>query len=310
MKAIVFSQHGGPEVLHYGDVPDPTVGLGEVLVDVRAASVNGVDYKVRRGGGPYQAHFPHILGRDFSGTVHAVGEGATDFVVGDAVFGVLDQGIEGAYAERLVVNASIIARKPEWLSHVEAAAVASTGLTALWAIEDTARLQARESILIHGGAGGVGSMAIQLARHVGARVATTASSINHDYVKSLGADHAIDYASEDFSNVMNAYDVVFDTVGGDVQVRSHKVLKPNGRLIWIASAPHGFVPARKDLSISRPDVFRDRAHLERLLSLLKQGVIFPPEIHNFDLKDAAEAHKISESRHVRGKLVLNIGNSS
>jgi NADPH:quinone reductase-like Zn-dependent oxidoreductase len=307
LKAAVFTQYGGPGVLRYEDVPDPIVQHGEVVVDVRAASVNGVDHKVRRGGGPYTANFPHILGRDFSGVVSEVGPGVEDFAVGDQVFGVLDQGIEGAYAERLAVNAAIIARKPDWLDHVEAAALALTGLTAIWAIEDTVRLEAGETILIHGGAGGVAGIAIQLARRARATVTTTASATNHEYVKGLGADHVIDYTTEDFTKVGPVYDVVFDTVGGDIQIRSHSVLKPGGRLVWIAPAPQNFQPGRQDISIMRPAVFRDRAHLERIVFLLQTGAVVLPEIQRFKLSEAANAHQISEGRPLRGKLVLEIG---
>jgi NADPH:quinone reductase-like Zn-dependent oxidoreductase len=185
LKAVVITQYGGPEVLRYQEVPDPVAQPGEVVVDVHAASVNGVDYKVRQGGGPYEVHFPHILGRDFSGVVSKVGPEVNDFAVGDPVFGVLDRGIEGAYAEKLAVKAAIIARKPDWLGHTEAAALALTGLTAIWALEDTAHLRAGETILIHGGAGGVGGVSVQLAHHLGASVITTASSANHDYVRGL-----------------------------------------------------------------------------------------------------------------------------
>ena len=144
--------------------------------------------------------FPHILGRDFSGVVSAVGAGVTDLAVGDAVFGVCDQGIEGAYAEKIAIKAAIIAKKPERLGHAEAAAMALTGLTALWALEDTAQLKAGETILIQGGAGGVAGFGIQLAKHIGATVITTASAGNHDYVRRLGADRVIDYNAEDFTN--------------------------------------------------------------------------------------------------------------
>jgi NADPH:quinone reductase-like Zn-dependent oxidoreductase len=306
MKAVVFTQYGGPEVLHLSEVSDPVAGPGEVVINVRAASINGVDYKVRRGGGIYKAHFPHILGRDFSGIVAEVGSGVRDFAIGDAVFGVLDQGIEGAYAQKLVTQAAIIAPKPAWLSHEEAAAVALTGITALWAIEDTTRLQRDETILIHGGAGGVGGLAIQLARHIAAKVITTASASNHDYVRGLGADQVVDYNQTDFTTVVEPCDVVFDTVGGEVQVRSYEVLKPHGRLVWIAPAPEGFKAPRSDVTIQRPAVLRDRAHLERIAALLRAGVLAPPPIRRFELEEASEAHRISEGRHLRGKLVLGI----
>src|SRR5919108_5767036 len=138
MKAVLLTKHGGPEVLSYGEAPDPTAGPGEVVVDIHAASVNAADYKVRLGSARSTLQFPYILGRDFSGVVSAVGPGVTDLAVGDAVFGVCDQGMEGAYAEKIAIKAAIIAKKPARLGHAEAAAMALTGLTALWALEDTA----------------------------------------------------------------------------------------------------------------------------------------------------------------------------
>jgi NADPH:quinone reductase-like Zn-dependent oxidoreductase len=306
MKAVLFEKHGGPEVLHLAEVPDPIAGPGEVVVDIHAASVNAADYKVRLGQGNYNLAFPHILGRDFSGVVSTVGAGVTDFAVGDAVFGVTDQGIEGAYAEEIAIKAAIIAKKPSRLGHAEAAAMGLTSLTALWAIEDTAQLKAGETILIQGGAGGVAGFAIQLAQHLGATVITTASARNHDYVRQLGADRVIDYNAEDFAAVVTGCDVVFDTVGGDVQVRSYAVMKPGGRLVWIAAAPAGFQPTRKDVQVLRPNVARDRAHLERMLALLEVGAVWPPTIERYKLAEAGEAHRVSESRHLQGKLVLEV----
>ena len=224
----------------------------------------------------------------------------------DAVFGVMDAGIEGCYAEKVAIKAAIIAKKPARLGHAEAAAMALTSLTALWALEDTAKLRPGETILIQGGAGGVAGFAIQLAKHLGATVITTASARNHDYVRDLGADRVIDYNKEDFTKVVADCDVVFDTVGGDVQVRSYAVLKPGGRLVWIAPAPAGFQPTRKDVQVLRPGVARDRAHLERMLALLEAGAVSPPAITRYKLADAAEAHRVSESRHLHGKLVFEI----
>jgi len=307
MKAMLLTKHGGPEALRYGDAPDPVAGPGEVVVDIHAASVNGADPKVRRGGGRYKLdRFPHILGRDFSGVVSKLGPGVTDFAVGDAVFGVLDAGNEGAYAEKLAIKAAIIAKKPDRLSHAEAAALGLISLTALTAIEDTARLKAGETILIQGGAGGVAGFAVQLAKHLGATVITTASAGNHAYVRSLGADRVIDYNAEDFSAIGPICDVVFDTVGGDVRAGCYKVLKAGGRLVWIAPAPEGFQVPRSDVATLRPDVKRDRAHLERMLALLAAGAVRPPEITHYKLADAAQAHQISEGRHLRGKLVLEV----
>jgi NADPH:quinone reductase-like Zn-dependent oxidoreductase len=306
MKAMLLTGHGGPEMLRYGDAPDPTPTPGEIVVDVHAASVNAADYKVRLGGHGYNVRFPHILGRDFSGVVAATGEGVSDFAVGDAVFGVNDAGIEGAYAEKLAITAAIVAHKPDRLSHLQAAAVALTGITAIWAIEDTAHLQAGETILIQGGAGGVAGFAIQLAKHLGATVLTTASAANADYVRSLGADRVVDYNAEDFTKVVSGCDVAFDTVGGDVQLRSYSVLKPGGRLVWVAPAPDGSRPPRSDVTVLRPAVSRDRAHLERIVALLDAGAVSPPPITRYGLADAAEAHRVSEARHLRGKLVLAV----
>lgn len=307
MKAVLLTKHGGPETLRYGEAPDPTAGPGEVVVDIHAASVNAADYKVRQGEAPYTLKkFPHILGRDFSGLVSARGTGVTDFAVGDAVFGVTDQGIEGAYAEKIAIKAAIIARKPARLSHLEAAAMALTGLTALWALEDTAKLKSGETVLIQGGAGGVAGFAIQLAKRIGAHVITTASARNHDYVKSLGADRVIDYAKEDFSQTVKDCDAVFDTVGGAVRPGCYKVLKPGGRLVWIAPAPQGFTPPRSDVATLRPAVARDRAHLERIGTLLEMGAVWPPAITTYKLEDAEAAHRVSESRHLQGKLVFAV----
>ena len=307
MKAVLLRDHGGPEMLRYGDAPDPVAGPGEILVDIVAASVNAADYKVRLGGGRYSTiRFPHILGRDFSGVVSALGPGVTDIAVGDAVFGVTDQGIEGAYAEKIAIKAALVAQKPDRLSHAEAAALGLISLTAIWAIEDTARLKPGETILIQGGAGGVAGFAIQLAKHIGATVITTASAGNHDYVRQLGADRAIDYNKEDFAATLSGCDVVFDTVGGAVRAGCYKVLKPGGRLVWIAPAPEGFEPPRHDAQTLRPAVTRDRAHLERMLALLQAGAVWPPEITRYKLADAAEAHRVSETRHLRGKLVLEV----
>jgi NADPH:quinone reductase-like Zn-dependent oxidoreductase len=184
--------------------------------------------------------------------------------------------------------------------------MALTSLTAIWALEDTAQLKAGETILIQGGAGGVAGFAIQLAKHIGATVITTASARNHDYVRALGAHRVIDYNTEDFTKSVAGCDVVFDTVGGEVQVKSYGVLKPGGRLVWIAAAPAGFTPSRTDVEVLRPRVARDRAHLERMKELYAAGAVWPPAVTKYKLADAAEAHRVSEGRHLQGKLVLMV----
>src|SRR5256886_1050612 len=305
MKAAFIERHGGSEVLKYGDLPDPTAGPGEVVIDIVAASVNGADWKVRVGDYK-QAKFPYVLGRDFSGVISAVGEGVQDLRLGDAVFGVCEAGQEGAYAEKIAVKAAFVTKKPAALSIVDAAALAFTGLTALSAIEDTLKLKRGETILIQGGAGGVASFAIQLAKHIGARVITTTSAANRDYVRGLGADEVIDYNTQDFTQVAKNCDAVFDTVGGDVAQRSFAVLKPGGRAAFIASGAQAPKPKRDDVTSLRPPVGRARQHLERIVELFQGDIIRPPEIKLYRLSDAAAAHRLSEARHLRGKLVFHV----
>jgi NADPH:quinone reductase-like Zn-dependent oxidoreductase len=311
MKAAYIEAQGGPDELIYGDVPDPVAGPGEVVVDIHAASVNAADWKQRSGN--YYApitEFPYILGRDFSGVVSVVGDGVSDFKTGDAVFGVCDVGQEGAYAEKIAINAAIIAKKPDSLSHVEAAALALTGLTALVSIEETLKLKAGEKILIQGGAGGVAGFAIQLAKHIGAHVVTTASADNHNYVRGLGADDVIDYNAQDFTQAVSDCDAVFDTVGGEVTERSFAVLKPGGRLATVAAGAKAPPAPRADFQSLRPGVGRDRSYLERIVELLDIGAVTVPQITRYPLSRAAEAHRVSESRHLYGKLVfINHGGS-
>ena len=306
MKAAYLEEYGGPEVLKFGDVPDPVARADEVIVDVHAASVNAADWKVRSGTYGADLRFPYVLGRDFSGIVNSAGREVTDLAAGDAVFGVCDVGQEGAYAEKIAVKAAIIAKKPDRLSHADAAAVSLGGLTALVSIEDTLRLRPGEKILIQGGAGGVAGFGIQLAKHIGAHVVTTASAANRDYLAGLGADEIIDYNARDFVEAVTDCDAVFETVGGGVAERSFKVLKPGGRIAFIASGPKAPASPRDDVQALRPRVNRDRLHLERIIELLDAGAVRVPEITAFSLSEAAEAHKISEGRHLRGKLVFEV----
>jgi NADPH:quinone reductase-like Zn-dependent oxidoreductase len=304
MKAVFIEQFGGPEVLRYGELPDPTPASGEVVVDVAAASINAADWKVRVGEYS-QYKFPLILGRDFSGTVATVGDDA-DLTVGDAVFGVLEPGREGTYCEKVAIKAAVVARKPASLSHADAAALALAGLTAIRSLEDCLQLKRGEKILIQGGAGGVASFAIQLAKHIGAHVITTTSAANIDYVRGLGADQVIDYTATDFTRTVADCDAVFDTVGGDVAQKSFAVLKPGGRAAFIASGPQAPRPERRDVVSLRPAVGRARAPLERVTALVAAGAVRPPEIKLYRLSQAAEAHRVSEGRHFRGKLVFQI----
>ncbi len=306
MKAAYLTAAGGIENFVYGDLPDPAAGPGQIVVDIHAASVNGADYKSRQNAYGHKMEFPYILGRDFSGVVSAVGEGTGDFQVGDEVFGVCAPGQEGTYCEKIAMDASIVAKKPSSMSHVDAAALALIGLTALVSVEDTLQLRNGETILIQGGAGGVAGFAIQLARHIGATVITTCSTKNVDYVRGLGADQVIDYSAQDFVEAVNNIDCVFDTVGAEVAAKAFDVLRPGGRAAFIASGQKAPVPPRGDVTSLRPNVGRDREHLERIADLHAAGAVTVPEVALFDLADAAKASAISEGRHFRGKLVLKV----
>lgn len=306
MKAAFFRRYGPPEVLEYGELPDPAPGRGEVLVDICAASVNAADWKQRAGQYPAKVALPHIPGRDFSGVVAATGEDANDFRPGEAVFGVCEVPAEGAYAEKIALRQEILARKPERFSHIECTAAGLAALTALISVEDTLQVKAGETVLIHGGAGGVAGFAIQLAKHRGARVISTASASNHDYVRGLGADTVIDYRTQDFARAVSGCDAVFDTVGGDVTARSFAVLRPGGRLASIAGGSQAPASPRAEVTSLRPNVARSRLHLERVVSLLESGALRLPEISLFSLSQAAAAHRVSEARHLRGKLVLQV----
>jgi NADPH:quinone reductase-like Zn-dependent oxidoreductase len=305
MKAAYIEKFGGPEVLQYGDVPDPVAAPDEVTVAVHAASVNAADWKFRAG--EYARHaqvkFPQIPGRDFSGVIHSA---AGDLKVGDAVFGVLEPGKEGTYCEKIAIRAAVIAKKLEGLSHVDAAALALTGLTAIDSIEGTLKLQRGETILIQGGAGGVAGFAIQFARYLGARVIATTSAANIAYVRSLGADEVIDYNAQDFTKIVKGCDAVFDTVGGDVAQKSFAVLKPGGRAAFIASGAQPPKSDRGDVTALRPPVPRSRQAMERIAQLYAAGAIKPPEVKLYRLSQAAEAHRLSQGRHFRGKLVFQV----
>ena len=305
MKAAFIEKFGGPEVLQVGDLPDPSAGPGQIVVDVAAASINAADYKVRAGEYK-QANFPLILGRDFSGTVSALGSGVTDLKVGDAVFGVLEAGRDGTYCEKIAIGAAIVGKKPAALSHVDAAALALTGLTAICAIEEALKLQKGETILIQGGAGGVASFGIQLAKHIGAKVITTASAANAAYLRGLGADEVIDYNATDFTKAVKNVDAAFDTVGGDVATRTFAVLKPGGRAAFIASGAQAPKPERGDVTAIRPAVPRLRKYMDRVAELHRSGVVKVPAVTVFPLAEAAKALAVSEGRHFKGKLILKM----
>lgn len=306
MKAIQLDAYGGPEVLQLRDVLDPVAGAGEIVIDIHAASVNPVDWKISSGvrHDKLPLKFPYIPGIDFSGVIRTVGEGVTEFAPSDAVFGVTPQTQQACYAEAIAVDASLVTKKPADLSHADAAALALVGATAIVSL-DTVELAAGDSVLIHAGAGGVGGFAVQYARHIGATIYATASARNHDYVRELGADVVIDYASVDFAEAVPPCDVVYDTIGGEVHERSFAVLKPGGRLAYVAAPPDGFKPPG-NVTVKRPAVTRDRAHLDKIVALFEAGVIQPMEVVHMSLAEASKAQALSIDGHVRGKIVFDI----
>lgn len=303
MIAVTIHAFGEPEVLRIEDMPAPTVAPGHVVVDIHAASVNAADWKVRSGKSKIKVEFPHILGRDFSGVVSAVGEGA-DLKVGDPVFGVCPPGIEGAYAEKIVISAGLVALKPDALTHAQAAAISLAGLTALVSIEDCLELKRDEKVLIQGGAGGVGSMAVQIAHHLGAKVVTTASERNHAYLSELGATQLIDYNRESVPESLGDCDAVLDTIGGRTVPDSFAALKPGGRAAFISGGPVAPVPTREGVTSLRPSVGRGREFMQRLADYAHSGAIQPPALVTMLIQDVRRAHELSQAGHVCGKIVL------
>ena len=321
MKAIVIDKFGGPEVLRIAELPKPSPSEGQILVRVCACGLNPVDYKIRKGSIPFDFKFPLILGYDVSGVVEAVGKGAEEFQAGDEVFYSPELLTPGAYAEYQVVEAAIAAFKPEGLTHAEAASIPIAGGTAWQALFDRACVEIGDTVLVHGGAGGVGSMAVQLAAWAGCEVMATASPANAEYVEELGADLVIDYHGQDFVKaVMEAtagegVDVVLDTVGGDVFARSLEILAPDGCIVAIApEAMQG-----RSLDALRPAFHknadahfhfmrRDRFTLDALARLLERGFIEPlvEEALPLDVEALKTAHAKMETGHGRGKMVLEI----
>ena len=303
MKAVYIERCGGPEVLIYGDMPDPVPAADDVLIDIAAASVNATDWKARASGYA-KIPFPHIMGRDLSGTVSSVGKDIENFKVGDEVFAVCMRYEDGGYAEKNAVKASMVGKKPASVSHVEAAALALTGLTAVCSLEETLQLKRDEKILIQGGAGGVASVAIQFAKYLGAHVITTASAVNHDYVRALGADEVIDYNAVDFTTVAKDVDAALDTIGGAVAERTLDVLRSGGRAAFLdGPAP---TPRRSGIVSVKPLVKRATRLMNRVAELIDAGAFRPPEVRVFSLAQARLTHELIEARHVRGKLVFKV----
>ena len=307
MKAERIHAFGGPQVMQLEDIPMPSPGRDELLVRVHAAGVNPSDWKRREGKlGPLA--LPAVLGRDYSGVVEAIGNGVTDFHVGDAVFGVAATG-SGSFAEYLLARPSESAKTPPGLDHLHAAALPVSALTAWQTLFDTADLQAGQSVLVHGAAGGVGCIAVQLARWKGAHVIGTASSDNLDLVHGLGADEVVDYRTTRFEDVVHDVDVVLDTIGGETQDRSWRVLRRGGILVSIVQA----TPAGKPASYGVRGVFvveRPRGdELARIADLVASGQLRLNIATVLPLSEARKALELSESHHARGKIVIAVADA-
>jgi len=314
MNAIVIHQYGDRTVLSMEQIATPTPGDGELLVKVFACGVNPVDYKIRSGMIGLPRDFPSILGYDVSGRVAKIGKGVNRFKSDDDVFfsGAITD--NGGYAEYCVVDESIVARKPENISHPEAATIPLSGQTAWEALFERAGMKTGESVLIHAGAGGVGSLAIQLAKWKGLTVFTTASQPQHiEMARQLGADHVINYKEADFVEVVqqqtngDGVDVVFDTVGGDVFGRNFEALKVYGRAVCIVEreAPYPLLGAWfKNATIHTLFMERNRERLDQLANLVSEGRLKPVVGTTLPLADAARAHEMVEGGHVGGKVVL------
>jgi len=296
-------------VLELHEIPQPIAGVGELLLRVHAAAINPVDTSVRAGraGGLSGAGIPYVPGFDVSGVVSAVGPGVTGFNIGDEVFAMLDLRRGGGYAEYAIVKESEAALKPTNTSHEEAASIPLVALTAWQTLFEIADLQAGQTVLIHAGAGGVGSVAVQLAKWKGARVIATASEYNHDFLRGIGVDVTVDYRTQRFEDFAQDVDVVLDPIGGETQVRSLAILKQGGTLVSIVGlTPEGRNPDRSDINVISTLVQPSSSQLAEIAQLIEQGVIRPIVNYRFPLQDAKLAHEQSETRRSRGKIVLQI----
>lgn len=309
MKAVRIQEYGNSNVLAFEDAPKPGITAEDVLIRVVATSVNPVDWKIREGYLQEMISYemPLTLGWDVSGVIEAVGADVTRFNVGDAVYSRPDITRNGTYAEFVAVRESEVAHKPQTISHNEAASLPLAGITAWEALINSAEISAGQRVLIHAGSGGVGSLAIQLAKSRGAYVIATTSGKNKALVESLGADQVIDYQKQNFAETLQDIDMVFDTLGGDVQDSSWGVLKSGGILVSIVNPPSE--DKAKELGVRSAFVFiQPNAYiLEQYANLVDQGKIRPIVGAEFALKDIKKAHTLSESGRTVGKIVLSVG---
>jgi NADPH:quinone reductase-like Zn-dependent oxidoreductase len=307
MKAVLMYQTGDVDVMRYEDVPKPEAQAGEVLVKVFAAGINPVDWKTRAGkgingllGDPY----PMIPGWDVSGVVEAVGEGVSHFKGGDEVFGMVRfPKVGSAYAQYVASPESDLAIKPHNVDHVQAAAVPLAGLTAWQGLIELADIQAGERVMVTAAAGGVGHLAVQIAKWKGANVIGTVSPGGKELAESLGADELIDYTSQPFESATAPVDVVFDTVGGETLQRAPKAVKPGGRLVTIAGRPE----ERNDIKVYSFLVRPDASHLKEIATLMAAGHLKCVVAKAFPLSEVQAAHEMGEAGHLRGKIVLEVG---
>ncbi|MDG1482018.1 MAG: NADP-dependent oxidoreductase [Myxococcota bacterium] len=308
MKAVRIHRYGDVDTLSYEDAPLPEPGPADVRIRVHAAAVNPVDWKIRAGYLaamiPYQ--MPLTIGWDVSGVVDQLGAEVTGLSVGDAVYSRPDIMRNGTYAEYAVVRASEVSGKPQSLSHREAAAVPLAGLTAWQALFDHAQLKAGERVLIHAGAGGVGSFAIQFAKWAGAHVIATASASNAALVRDLGADEFVDYRSQRFESVLDKVDVVLDTIGGETQLRSIALLKRGGRLFSVVATPDHAALASAGATGGMFMVQPSSDDLSRIAELIDAGSVRVIIDSVFPLSQARAAHAKSQTGRAKGKIVLEV----
>jgi NADPH2:quinone reductase len=313
MRAIAVHRFGGPEVLELVNLPDPAPRAGEVLIRILAAGVNPVDWKIREGllDKRLPHRFPFVPGWEIAGFVEATGEGATRFARGDAVWSYtrLPEVQHGAYAELLALPETMVASKPASMFFYEAGAVPLAGLTSYQALLRQGDVKPGATVLVHAASGGVGHLAVQLAKSAGATVLGTAGKANQDFVKSLGADHVIDYTAGDFRDAVRAVcpegvTVVFDTVGGEVLTRSYDVVAKGGRLVSIAGAPDQAEAAKRGIKVEYVFVEPSAPDLDRLRQLSDEGKLRVHVSSVLPLSEAREAHVKSREGRTRAKAVL------
>ncbi|MEZ0167201.1 zinc-dependent alcohol dehydrogenase family protein [Microvirga sp. TS319] len=314
MRAMVITRFGGPDVFELRDIERPEPGPGQVLVRVIASGTNPVDAKIRQAGSWAQIPFPAVLGYDVSGVIEEVGPGVTEFKAGDEVFYTPEifGNPLGSYAEYTVASAGIVARKPANLSHVEAAGIPLAGGTAWEAVIRRLNVRPGETVLIHGGAGGVGSFAVQFAKAAGARVIATASKANHPALRELGADVAIDYRAPDaveriMKEAGGSVDAAFDTAGGNVPM-STLVTRPFGRIATILP-PNGDLNAlyTKNQTLFGTFLMREGARLREMTPLFERGQAKVVVDEVLPLDEVSIAHERLDSGHGRGKVILRVG---